>query len=124
MSWSKGERAENYVAGRLALNGWTIAARNYRRRGFELDIIACKSDRLLCIEVKARQHRRHNDHYLLLNPRKVRRLHQGMRSWLQGLESHETRNTEFWLCLVALSENARERRVTWMRLDEACSKNN
>lgn len=40
----------------LSAQGWNILNRNYRRSGFELDIIAQKGQTLAIIEVKTRRH--------------------------------------------------------------------
>ena len=126
MSWSKGEWVEDYVAIQLERNGWKIAARNFRRRGFELDIIARKNDRLICIEVKGRRHADHFDPALLLSPRKIQRLSYGMSAWLQMAACNEVANTEFWLCYVGLSRTAGEKAepvaVYWMRLETSGEK--
>jgi Holliday junction resolvase-like predicted endonuclease len=47
--------AEGLLARELAGQGWSILARNYRRHGFELDIVASKGTTLLILEVKARR---------------------------------------------------------------------
>lgn len=114
MSWSKGEIAEDFVTQKLEAAGWSIAIRNYRRRGFEIDIIASRADRLLCIEVKGRQNR-HEDPQQILNPRKIQRLNRGMANWLQSYAPDESRNAEFWLCIVELPLTAGK--VLWLKLE-------
>lgn len=46
--------AEDFVARDLQRTGWTILARNWRRRGCELDIVAGLAATARVIEVKAR----------------------------------------------------------------------
>lgn len=49
------QRAEELIAAALTRQGWQVLARNYRRHGFELDLIARKGGTLAVVEVKARQ---------------------------------------------------------------------
>ncbi len=55
-AFSKARRAEAAVSGLLRQQGWHICARNYRGRGFEIDILALDSEgTLLMGEVKFRK---------------------------------------------------------------------
>ncbi len=47
--------AEAFVALLLEKRGCRIVGRNYRIRGSEIDILACKGDTLFVVEVKYRQ---------------------------------------------------------------------
>lgn len=47
--------AENFIADKLRSAGWNLLARNYRRIGCELDIIASKAETLIFVEVKSRK---------------------------------------------------------------------
>ena len=49
-----GSKGEEIAAGYLAKNGYTMLARNWRFRRWEVDIIASKNKFLHCIEVKTR----------------------------------------------------------------------
>jgi Holliday junction resolvase-like predicted endonuclease len=49
-----GRKGEDWVAVQLEQAGWQILHRNFRRRGFEIDIIAKKQKTLKAIEVKTR----------------------------------------------------------------------
>ena len=49
-----GALAEEAVAARLASQGWTIRARNWRCRVGEIDIVAQDGDCLVVVEVRAR----------------------------------------------------------------------
>ncbi len=48
-------RAESHVIQFLEQQGWQILARNFRRVGSELDIIAMKKQTLIVVEVKWRR---------------------------------------------------------------------
>ncbi len=52
---SRGSAGEEYVCSYLSERGWTIAARNFRIRGGEIDIIAKKHDIIAFVEVKTRK---------------------------------------------------------------------
>ncbi|HRN78304.1 MAG TPA: YraN family protein [Candidatus Dependentiae bacterium] len=49
-----GIQGEDAVAHYLYRNGFTIVARNYRQRYGEIDVIACKNNVLVFVEVKTR----------------------------------------------------------------------
>jgi len=48
--------AENYVIGILERQKWAILARNFRRIGCEIDIIALKGQTIIFVEVKYRSY--------------------------------------------------------------------
>ena len=52
---AKGKQAEILVQRYLASIGWTVLSCNYRRLGFEVDILALKNEQLMGVEVKYRQ---------------------------------------------------------------------
>ncbi|MBP5605870.1 MAG: YraN family protein [Ruminiclostridium sp.] len=52
---SRGNAGEEYVCSYLSERGWTIAARNFRVRGGEIDIIAEKDGIIAFVEVKTRK---------------------------------------------------------------------
>lgn len=54
-----GAAAESLVASHLESLGWKLAARNWRGRGGELDIVAFDGPTLVFVEVKARGGRSH-----------------------------------------------------------------
>ncbi len=53
--YSLGRRGENWVANLVESRGWTVLARNWRRRGVELDIVALRTGDLIILEVKTRR---------------------------------------------------------------------
>lgn len=56
ISNERGRAGEEHVSLYLADNGWSIAARNYRIRGGEIDIIAEKDGLTAFVEVKTRKY--------------------------------------------------------------------
>ena len=81
-------RAENEVALMLQTSGLRLLARNYRRRGTELDIVALDGATLVFVEVKFRRYFRvsHESLCELLPPRKLRSLRVGMQLYCQEME--------------------------------------
>ncbi len=51
----RGRVGEDHTAARLSEQGYTILARNFRRRGGEIDIAAEKDGELVFVEVKTRR---------------------------------------------------------------------
>lgn len=49
-------QGEAFVASLLQEQGYSIKAMNYRIRGGELDIVACKDSEIIFVEVKTRMH--------------------------------------------------------------------
>jgi Holliday junction resolvase-like predicted endonuclease len=105
--WKKGQVYEAAVAHRLQQKGWTIVARNPRYKGCELDLIARRDSRLICVEVKAR--RTIPDPSALLSPRKRQSLARGLRTWLSREGSNNTarQTIEVWLCCIAIEKDPR-----------------
>lgn len=53
----KGKLGEDYTVQYLEKNGYSIVARNYRKRCGEIDIVAVKDDIIAFVEVKTRKYR-------------------------------------------------------------------
>lgn len=51
----RGKTGEDHVCGYLEKHGWKIAARNYRVKGGEIDIVAEKNGIIAFVEVKTRK---------------------------------------------------------------------
>lgn len=80
---TSGPWGEEQAAGFLRNKGWRIAARNYRTRYGELDIIAENEKYLVFVEVKTRK----NNHFAqareYVTPKKQERLRITAEFWLQ-----------------------------------------
>lgn len=77
----KGRFAENLAALWLQLKGYRILARNCRRGGAEVDILAADKQTLCVVEVKFRQ--THEAADLALTPAQRERLQKQVRYWQQ-----------------------------------------
>lgn len=69
-----GQWGEELVAEALRQKGWTVAARNYRCRFGELDIVAVGRKYLIFVEVKLRKDSRFGSACEAVTPAKQRRL--------------------------------------------------
>lgn len=64
--------SEKHICQQLVHQGWLVLARNHRKRGVEIDIIAQKASTVIAIEVKARRTLRPGE--VLFQPRQVARI--------------------------------------------------
>lgn len=83
-----GQWGEEWVAEKLRQDGWTIAARNFRCRLGELDIVAENSTYLAFVEVKLRKDDRFGSACEAVTPSKQRKLRTAAQYYLM---SHPTK---------------------------------
>ena len=83
-----GQWGEEQVAEKLRRDGWTIAARNFRCRMGELDIVAKNEAFLAFVEVKLRKDDRFGSACEAVTPSKQRKLRAAAQYYLV---SHPTR---------------------------------
>lgn len=83
-----GQWGEEQVAEKLRREGWTIAARNFRCRMGELDIVAKNGQYLAFVEVKLRKNNQFGSACEAVTPAKQRRLRATAQFYLM---SHPTR---------------------------------
>lgn len=75
---------EEWFAAQLHLQGWHICARQFRRRGFEVDLIASKGHSLVAFEVKSRQHWQCLENAAqLVTLQQIARVQKGLAYWHQ-----------------------------------------
>jgi putative endonuclease len=81
-------QAEVFVASVLQKQGWKILARNFRRVGTEVDIIAMKEKTIAFVEVKYRKYSLDSmqDLRQLMTHKKRKALERGAKSFLQQKE--------------------------------------
>lgn len=82
----RGNRAEQAAAEFLQAEGFSIAARNVRGGGGELDIVAWEGDTLVFVEVKGRRVDRDGRADEAVDMDKRRRLVNAAKHYLQGLD--------------------------------------
>ena len=79
---TRGELGETLAAGFLAARGYDIAARNFRTRYGELDLIARKDGFLVFVEVKLRAGTRFGEAREAVTAAKQRKLILAAQEWL------------------------------------------
>ena len=77
-----GQQGEAFAAEQLQRRQWQILARNYRGRGFELDIVAIKQQSLVVFEVKTRSKYLAEARSGVLTPQKCRSLEHGLQHFI------------------------------------------
>ena len=117
-----GDLGEELVARHLLTMGFEIRARNYRRRGAEIDVIAQKGGRLVFVEVKTRRTRSHGSPVYSVTEAKQRKLAQAALLYLSlerpcfheasfAVASVEPDGTGAWT--IQLLEDAFENPLPW-----------
>jgi len=94
-----GVSAESRAAAYLTGRGYAIAARRFKRRVGEVDIVARRDAELVFVEVKARS--RLDDAALSLTPRQQRRIVAAAEAWLADHPDDAQHNISFDVILVA-----------------------
>ncbi|HLH88152.1 MAG TPA: YraN family protein [Xanthobacteraceae bacterium] len=94
-----GLTAESRAAAYLASHGYAVAARRFKSRVGEVDIVARRDRELLFVEVKAR--RRLDDAALSVTPRQQKRIVAAAEAWLADHPDDGTCNIRFDVILVA-----------------------
>jgi putative endonuclease len=79
---ARGRSAERLAERHLVSRGWRILARNVRRRGGELDLVALDGDEVVFVEVRARRRGSLFDPAATITPAKWRRLARMADRWL------------------------------------------
>ena len=112
MSFSKqklGQIGEDLTEKLYLNHGYEFLARNYRGRGFELDLIFSKDSDLIIVEVKLRRNREGLLIRELVPPRKKRALERGA---LHFLSNTDTEFNTIRFELVVVGENGNSRNIS------------
>jgi putative endonuclease len=94
-----GVSAESRAAAYLTGRGYAIAARRFKSRVGEVDIVARRGPELVFVEVKARN--RLDDAALSVTPRQQRRIVAAAEAWLADHPDDGQRDIRFDVILVA-----------------------
>ncbi len=92
-AYRTGRWAEGLCAALLRLKGYRIVARGFRLPVGEIDIVARKSDLLVCVEVKARRSLREAAE--ALTPRQRRRIGRAAEAFIAGRDEFATLGVRF-----------------------------
>ena len=94
-----GVTAEEHAAAFFVGHGYAIAARRFKSRVGEVDIVARRGEELLFVEVKARN--RLDDAALSVTPRQQKRIVAAAEAWLADHPDDGQRDIRFDVILVA-----------------------
>ena len=103
-----GVSAESRAAAYLTGRGYAIAARRFKSRVGEVDIVARRGPELVFVEVKARS--RLDDAALSVTPRQQKRIVAAAEAWLADHPDDGLRDIRFDVILVA--RNGRTEHIT------------
>ena len=103
-----GQRAENLAARYLEARGLTIAARNYRCRGGEIDLICRDDATLVFVEVRLRRRSDFGGAAASITPAKQRRIILAARHYLASQRNFDA---DCRIDCVLLDGN----RIEWLR---------
>ncbi len=113
----QGRWAEQRVLRLLQQRGWRLVARNWHCRWGELDLVLCKPERLLVVEVKGRSAwGPDGGGVAALRAGKRRRIARSCLCWLAEHPQHQLDALELVAALVALPPLRRP--VRWIRLND------
>lgn len=101
-----GRRGEDFVAAALKAKGWTICARNWRRREGEIDIIALDGETLVFVEVKNWPGGRFEDLGRAIGAEKRRRMIGVAGLYMAENPAHAGRLVRFDVVFVGIREGA------------------
>ncbi len=111
-----GKQGEELVAELLQKRGWQIMARNWRRPGAELDLIARRGEQILFVEVKTRRSlKARNDMAQILPWRKLQILRRSTNIFLTLVKPEGVKTVRLYLALVSGSQDAQG--VSWVSLE-------
>ncbi len=97
-AYRTGRWAEGLCAALLRLKGYRIVARGFRLPVGEIDIVARKSDVLVCVEVKARRNLREATE--ALTPHQRRRIVRAAEAFIAGRDEFAALGVRFDVMLV------------------------
>ncbi|MDO5722241.1 MAG: YraN family protein [Actinomycetaceae bacterium] len=83
-----GRVGEELAAQYLREHGWQILSRNYRARGFELDLIARRGTLTAIVEVRTRKNQNSCDIAETVTAEKLRSLRRGAAHWRDHANYH------------------------------------
>ena len=105
-----GNLAEASVAKALKKRGFTILARNWRRKQFEIDIVAKKANTLYLVEVKYRRDGQRGGGMAAIDARKIKHLKKAAEVLLKHYPAYQVK------LLAAAIEGADLEKISWREI--------
>ena len=103
-----GRQGEGFVAEALQAKGWTICARNWRKREGEIDIIALDGEVLVFVEVKNWPGGQFDDLERVINAAKRRRMISVAELYIAENPEHSCRLVRFDVVFIGISDGAEQ----------------
>ena len=107
-----GAHAEEFAARYVQHHGYTVIAQNYHQRCGEIDLIICREQQLVFMEVRQRKVSVYGDAALSITPAKQRKLYQTAQCFLQQYPQYQCFECRF--DVLALNQVGREVQVEWI----------
>lgn len=106
----RGSLAEASVARTLKKRGFVILARNWRRKQFEIDIVAKKANTLYLVEVKYRRDGQRGGGIAAIDARKIKHLRKAAEVLLKHYPAYQVK------LLAAAIEGADLEKISWRKI--------
>ena len=114
---SLGRAGEDLISDLLQVRGWQLLARNWRRRSAELDLVMCRGEQILFVEVKTRRCTRAADDLAqLLSWRKQQILLRSVQAFLK-VEQPTSYTTYRLYLAVVIAKACNAPLITWFPLE-------
>lgn len=107
-----GAHAEEFAARYVQDHGYSVIAQNYHQRCGEIDLIVCRDQVLVFIEVRRRKVSVYGDALQSVTPTKQRKIYQTAQRFLQQYPQYQ--NFECRFDVLALNQVGREVQVEWI----------
>lgn len=107
-----GAQAEDFAARYVQDQGYTVIAQNYHQRCGEIDLIACRDQVLIFVEVRRRKVSGYGDALQSVTPAKQRKIYQTAQLFLQQYPQYQDFDCRF--DVLALHQIGQSLQVDWI----------
>lgn len=107
-----GAQAEDWAAAHVQAQGYTLIMQNYHQRCGEIDLIACRDQVLVFIEVRRRKVSVYGDALLSVTPAKQRKLYHTAQHFLQQYPQYQHFECRF--DVLAISQIGARQQLDWI----------
>lgn len=107
-----GAQAEDWAAAHVQAQGYTLIMQNYHQRCGEIDLIACRDQVLVFIEVRRRKVSVYGDALLSVTPAKQRKLYHTAQHFLQQYPQYQHFECRF--DVLAISQIGAQQQLDWI----------
>lgn len=107
-----GAQAEDWAAAHVQAQGYTLIMQNYHQRCGEIDLIACRDQVLVFIEVRRRKVSVYGDALLSVTPAKQRKLYHTAQHFLQQYPQYQHFECRF--DVLAINQIGAQQQLDWI----------